>query len=224
MRIPDLEAAIPGLRECRETEHYHRAAAFAGLTWTIAGCEIVALTPRHRLELQLARNAFTCGAPAARGDVFQILWRLNPYFHRRPSLLHTPRAWLARRRVQRAVARCDLGDTQRQILTYIVAMFQDMPERAVNTPRGEAPAMTGNYIHWAGSDAAAFLTRFTGFSVDAYLDTPLLVLQQLMRAWRLANSTTDDPPTFLNESDRLVCRWQEDVTRAARARSGTGPN
>lgn len=216
MRPPDLEAIVPGLRECREAEHFHRAAAFAGLTWTIAGCEVVPLTPRHRLEFQLTRNAFTIGLPPQRGDLLQFLWRLNPAFRRNKwssvaTLFAYARVWLA-------VAFCNRRTVARDIHLFTRAMLQDMPEARGNAGENAAAKDTAKYIHWIGGDAAFFLTRFAGFSIETYMDTPLLALQQLIRAWRVANEPDAD---FINESDRVIGRWRNEIMAQAKARGGS---
>ena len=54
----NIEDVVPGLAEARRAERLNRALAFAGVTRTLAGVEILPMTPAHRLTLQLLGTAF----------------------------------------------------------------------------------------------------------------------------------------------------------------------
>ncbi len=209
MHLPDIEAVIPGLGAARAGEHHARAMVFAGLTWTIMGCELVSLTPRHRLELQMAQNAFTRGIEASAIDVFQVLWRLNPNFCRKARPLSRP--WFARRKIVKIIRANPTPRIARELSRFLAAMLQDMPERREAAPQ-PARESSARYLHWMGAELAFIMPRFPGITIESYLDTPYLVIQQLVRAWRVNN---EDGVQFINASDALVNQWLRKQQRAA---------
>jgi hypothetical protein len=196
MRANQLEDLIPGLREARDKERQNRALAFSDIPWTVCGLDVVVLTPRHRLEFQLVRNAFTVGGTVTQADVFQFLWRLNPSFKKR--VWFGSFAWFARRKVALAVKELDMDSATLEILTYLASMLQDLPEGGGTRDTSNPPE---NYVHWLSCEANFYLARYNGFSVPVLMDTPYLVLQQLYRAYRLSNETH---PNFINASDKLI--------------------
>lgn len=197
MRPTNLEALIPGLKDARDSEHLNRALCFAGLTWTIEGEEVLPMTPRHKLELQLTRNCFfVVGHVPDAADVYQFLWRLNPGFKRNGLSLAKARIWLKTRLMTRQkalIAALAISD-------YLHAMIQDLPEGGEESGGQEY----GAYVHWLASDITFFLRRFQGFTADSYMDTPYLVLQQLIRAYRI---NVEEDPDFINDSDRIAGLW-----------------
>ncbi len=154
MRANDIQAQIPGLMEARAREQLNRAMAFAGLTWNLCGQECVQLTPRHRLELQLGRNAYAVGLTPMKGDAFCLLWRLNPAFSR--SLLK-PRAALAHWRLKRAIRRTDEERTHLEIYAFLAAMLQDLPESRSGAE--ENPGHPERYLHWMATESLFFKTE-----------------------------------------------------------------
>lgn len=212
MRPTDLEALIPGLREARETEHRNRSLCFAGITWTVAGFEIVAMTPRHKLELQLAGNAFFVRDvfPKA-GDLFQILWRLHPKFARSSFALPV---LLAKVRLKRKIGQMTHGavlSAAWAIADYLEAMSQDLPEGGEDGGKSSS-----QYVHWLATEMSFYLRKFNGFTGASYMDTPYLLLQQLFRAYRVSEETD---PKFIDASDAIVGRWQNELAKKASAKS-----
>lgn len=214
----NLEALVPGLVELRSKERANRAFAFAGLTHTLCGVELRPMTPRHRLTLQLIRNAFVASArePLA-GDVFGFLWVLSPHYSRSLSLNSRIRQFLLRRRVKVL----ERGVVASEIRAYIVAQLQDLPESSTESGFDQSP-----WVHWAATDASWWLNVHGGFTLETYFETPYLVLQQLYRGWRVNNPAvkfesdgkmTVEDPQFINESDRLVGQWQLGFREAAAA-------
>lgn len=207
---PNLEAIVPGLGELRALERTNRALAFAGLGHTVCGREVRPLTPRHRLTLQLLQNAFT--SPAAvplEGDVFQFLWVLSPAYRFGESgrVAGEVRQWWLRRHVRRL----NVTAAAREIRLYLTHQLQDLPESNL-----EGGADVSAWVHWVAMDAAFWMETFPAFTLERYLSTPYLVLQQLYRAWRVHNPrvTYDngrasvEEPAFINGSDRLLGKWQ----------------
>lgn len=206
MQLNDLERIVPGLAEARQNERRRRAAAFAGLPWTVCGCECAQLTPQVRLELELCGNPFICSGPTTREALFQMLWRLNPAFGRRWSFA----AREARRRVLRVASTISLGKAEREIGEYFAGMLQDMREVGGDTPRDNDSA--GEYVHWFAAESL-FYGRRCGLSMAEYRVTPYLVLQQLHRAHRHA---TEANVQFINASDQVVNAWAKQQTERLR--------
>lgn len=209
MQINDLERLIPGLAEARAAEQRNRALAFVGLTHTVAGIELVPMTPRHKLALQLVGNAYAVGraAEASAVDSFQFLWCQSEAYAKRWDRL----AWLSRmdrRRIAKIVKRSDHAELRAMISAYIYSQVHDFPEH----DNDESPDYR-NSIHWAGIEAAFWINIHGGFTLESYMGTPYLVLQQLMRAYRANHpkrvqnqdgSWAIEHPTFNNGSDRIV--------------------
>lgn len=196
MRATQLEDVIPGLREAREQERQNRALAFSDVPWTVCGLEVVVLTPRHRLEFQLIRNPFASGGNVTHKAIYQFLWRLNPAFKKR--VWFGSAAWFARKQVTKVAASLDIDEARFEILSYLGAMLQDLPEGGDGEDSSNPPE---NYVHWLACEMCFYLKRFPGFTREMLMDTPYLVLQQLYRAHRLE---IEKHPHFINESDRLI--------------------
>lgn len=214
----NLEALVPGLVELRTQERTNRAFAFAGLTHTLCGVELMQMTPRHRLALQILRNCFvgSTAEPLA-GDVFTFLWVLSPHYSRQITPASTVRQFFLRRRAKRL----NRGIAASEIRSYIVAQLQDLPESSTDEGFDQSP-----WVHWVATDASWWLNVHGGFTLETYFQTPYLVLQQLYRGWRVNNPTvrvdkdgnvTVEDPHFINESDRLVGQWQRQFRDAAAA-------
>jgi hypothetical protein len=206
-----LENLIPGLAEQRGRERQNRALAFAGLTHTVCGREVLPLCPKHRLQLQLLRNAFTLyGTEPLAGDIFVFLWVLSPAYAQGYVGRQIVWNWL-QWRLRRHVARLPLAEAKREVQVYLVDQLQDAPESS-----GDGTDYSP-WIHWMAADAGFWLNVHGGFTMESYLNTPYLVLQQLRRMWHVnhPNMIRDskgelqvEEPQFINHSDRLVGQWQ----------------
>jgi hypothetical protein len=206
---PELEQAIPGLREARQDEQSNRALAFSGLTHTILGIEVCPLTPYHRLSLQLLNNAYaSCRSDRATPeDSFQILWILSPKY----AVRHELKWWQLRREriaLARAVGSTNRDQMRASIMSYIAMQLQDILEES----DGNRPDFTQS-VHWMAAEATFWMNVHGGFTFESYQRTPYLVLQQLHRAWRCNHpkhvrnadgSYEAEPPTFINQSDRIA--------------------
>jgi hypothetical protein len=212
-----IEQLVPGLAEQRAREHKNRALDFARLSRRVCGEEIRPVTPRSRLALQLLRNAFAAavGEPLD-GDVFEFIW-----------LHHSARAngrgsrirqwWIGRRLRARGTA-----ENVREIKEFLLEQLQDMPGSSVGDADGSVDQRP--WIHWVAQDAGFWLDVHGGFTLEAYLDTPMLVLQQLHRVWlcnhpeiqRTADGrVTALAPSFVNASDRIVSSFLNERRAAA---------
>lgn len=220
MTFTSIEQLVPGLGELRARERQNRALAFAGLTHTLCGVEVMPLTPRHRLALQLLRNAFTVpGVEPLAGDLFAFLWLLSPAY-RSPGqggrMAAAAAAW-QQWRLRRHVRRLSLSTAVREVRLYLVDQLQDSPESS-----GDGSDFSP-WVHWAAADAGFWLNIHGGFTLESYFATPYLVLQQLHRMWRInhPNITYDsrgypqiEEPCFTNQSDQIVGAWHRQQSEA----------
>lgn len=215
-----LENRIPGLAELRAAERRNRALAFAGVTHTVCGVEIRPITPRSRLELQLLQNAFTFSDLQPReGDVSEFLWVHST--GRRPLQgLWRPVSLFRQELLRRRLKRRKHDDNVREIREYLLEQLQDMPGKGLDANTVDQSP----WIHWIAMDAGFWLSGHGGFTLEEYLDTPMLVLQQLFRVWCVNNpeivrgsdgKPTALPPTFINGSDRLYSAYLRQFKAAA---------
>ncbi len=198
----DLEKLIPGLEAQRGQERQNRALAFAGLTHTVCGREILPLTPGHRLTLQLLGNAFTQpGRAATLADVFVFLWVTSP--HNVGGLEASRQQFFLRQ----DVLGFNLADSVESVYRYLVDQLQDAGGGGDDTGKDQSA-----WVHWMAMDASFWMSEY-GFTLEQYQRTPYLVLQQLYRAWQCGHpdiERTKDgsvfvrDPIFVNASDRLV--------------------
>lgn len=211
MNVANLENVVPGLAEARAAERQNRALAFVGLTHTLCGVEVQPYTPRHRLSLQLLRNAFTTHTEPMPGDLFQFLWLLSPGYISPLTGRRMASEW-RQMRLRRHVRRLDVAKAIRSVKEYIVAQMQDLPEGSDDSGTDFSP-----WLHWAASEGSFYLNVHGGFTLESYMQTPYLVLQQLHRAWRINHPNIShnkegdlvvEEPQFINASDRLVSHWQ----------------
>lgn len=210
MRLTNPETVVPGLREARENERMARYCAFAGLSLPILGLECVQLTPRHRLEFEMAGNAFSVGVEAGRADVFQFLWRLNPAWRKgQPITWAATRAWW---KIHRVIYNTSAVRLEGAILDYLGMMLQDLPEGDANLGRSRSVNPDGNYVTWIASEAD-FYMRTYGMGLEEYRHMPYLVLQQLFRVYRMA---TEEDPSFINHSDKILNSWVRRTAAAMR--------
>lgn len=208
MKATNIEDVVPGLREARASERTNRALAFAFLTHSLLGVEVCAITPDHRLRLQLIRNAFVfAGVDPMPGDVFQFLWCLSPRHAANAGRF----GWCEERRIRRLARTVDLSIAARTIHTYMADQLQDAPEIS------DGALIPAHYVHWMAAEASFWLNIHGGFTLETYRRTPYLVLQQLMRAWRCNHpritqnedgSSSVEEPNFINGSDRILGNWQ----------------
>lgn len=210
----DLERYVPRLAEIRAQERQNRALAFAGLTHTVCGREVLPLTPGHRLNLQLLQNAFaTAGADATHVDVFVFLWVVSP---QNVGGIEAARAQYF---LKQDVAKMDLRGAVDDISRYLLDQLQDVSNGSSSEGRDNSA-----WIHWVAQEAAFYITIHGGFTLEQYMATPFAVLQQLFRAWKVNNPdmerTSDGKvlvrdPMFQNASDRLVRKWHRQQRDAA---------
>jgi hypothetical protein len=200
------EQLAPGVTALRAHELANRATGFLGITRTIAGQELVLLTPRHRLRLILMSNAFLLGLRPRAGDVIELFWELSPW-----NPANGGRAgFMARFRRELMRLRLKAQDETGVILAAL-AYLGDM---MADSPRGvEDFSLTaeelGQYCHWITVESSFYVQVHGGFTVESYLRTPYLVLNQLWRCWKILHPDLDDdghplPAPFVDRSERLV--------------------
>ena len=200
------EQLAPGVTALREHELANRAAGFLGLTRTVAGQELVLLAPAHRLRLILMRNAFFLGLRPRAGDVLELFWELcprNPVNGGRKGF--PARFWRALQR-QRLRAQ-PMTPVILAALAYLGDMMADGP-RGSDEINPTAQDL-GQYCHWITVEGAFFVQAHGGFTIESYLRTPYLVLNQLWRCWKILHPDRDKdgkpmPAPFADRSEHLV--------------------
>lgn len=167
----------PAIQAELAAEQRRRSVNWLGATVTLCGSPVRPLTPRHVLELRLAGNAFFYGRRALLGDVFDVLWRLNPAFYRPAS----PRRfydWPARSNLTRRVRRLDLFTAERAIHDYLSAAYLDRPAARADSESGPLEAEP----HWIDSFIDTFGSHYAWATPERVLDTPIAQLFQLRRS------------------------------------------
>jgi hypothetical protein len=214
MTSVDLERLVPGLADQLAQERQNRALAFAGLTHTVCGREILPLTPGHRLTLQLLGNAFTqIGRTPTLADVFVFLWVTSP--HNIGGLEAKRQQYFLRQDVMAF----NLSESAASIFQYIVDQLQD-----TSSGSGEGKDQS-RWVHWMAMDSFFYMSQIPGLTLAEYKRTPFLVLQQIYRAWQCNHpdmERTQDgtvfvrEPMFQNSSDRLVRQWHRQHKEAVK--------
>ena len=199
----------PKFIAARELERRHRDLAhLRALCWfplrryggVFTRTPLVPFTRRHRIELDLARNAFvTPGAPILLGDVFLFLWRLHPRYRaarpgREQLLAHLDRAkplarflrlWRAlgslsatclHRRLTRCVRRADLFAATGSINAFLDIAYQDAP--GSDAEGAYIPAAAARHV---ADNRADWLMSTYHLTHEQALDFPLALEHQLMR-------------------------------------------
>lgn len=209
-----FEELAAEFQTARREESRARAIAFAGLTHSLCGVEVVAYQPRHRLCLGLVRNALLGGVEPMAGDIFQFLWFLSPRFCEKPGFRGRLERWL----IMRKARSMNLRAAEIEISKYIREQLRDNPGEFFT--EAEGPDYSG-HVHWAAFESSFWIRTHGGFTIETWLSTPYLVLQQLFRAYQTANpgiivtktGAVSDPPIFRNASDRIYA----DLLRTRRA-------
>ncbi len=227
MNTLEISKAIPGLAQVALRERQNRGLAFAGLYHAIAGVKVAPLTPRVRLALSLVGNSVIRKAgPIAAGDAEEFIWFLTPTCDLPTTSI---RRFFARRRLRRHLRKLPAHRVNDAAREYYAAQLQD--EDADLSEPSNAPDYS-NAIHWMAAEAGFWLARHGGLTLESYLSTPYLVLQQLERAYRASNPPIKPDldgkpvivwPLFLNRSDKIVADWHRahaaEISEAIRSRT-----
>jgi hypothetical protein len=176
-------------QKARAEERLNRMLAYLPMAPSLCGLPVVPITPRHRLELEAAGNAFFSNKRPLRGDVLDFLWRLNHCFRRvngeMPNLRgNTPRpsslaCRLMRWRMRRVVTsrKFDLDAAASEIKGRIAVAYQD---QAGSAESGEFRSELKADRFWLDGFEAFYCGNW-GWSYDVMLDTPIALLFQLYR-------------------------------------------
>jgi hypothetical protein len=230
----DFGKFIPGYSEVLTTERRNRAIAFLGLTRTVCGVEVVPFCPKHRLALGLVENGFMMHGDGGPEDVLQVLWHLSPLYEQRFGPRRSA-AEAERKRLAVQVLAGDPADLSQQVRVFLASQFADRPE-IQGDDAGESPDYS-DHVHWVAIESSFWMSIHGGFTLESYLSTPYLVLQQLRRAWKVNNpdrmrlpngDVVTDHPIFRNFSDKLAGDWQVEqravIALAIKSRTERLPN
>jgi hypothetical protein len=189
MREDPLFQIIPGYREAVERETLDREAAFLPVTESIAGVEVLPLTPLHYSMLECAGSPFVRGGLPNPGDVLAFLWCVSPRY-----CSGYWRRWL----FARSLRRLSFVRAVQGIGEYLTAAFADAPGVKQT---GFKPS------YYSGTAALVdLLASQYGWTEETILRIPFKRLFQYARAIRARH---DDKPIFFNPSDSVISEWQE---------------
>lgn len=189
MQLPD---AIPGYREAIEAEARAREGAFLRLPEFVCGVRVEPLTLRRfallsHIELKLADNWETL-------ELF--LWLMSPQYGSRAPFArarHSARClW--------AFLRHGAGVVNICANAWLNGQFADAPGARDET------GFNVDSTCWVSRQVDLFAAEY-GWPVERVLDLPVKVAFQLEREIRRRTSNT--PPTFFNQSDKLRTAWLE---------------
>lgn len=194
---------IPGYVEAVEREEFFRAAAFLRLNERLCGLEVLPLTTRHLLWLEVIESPFVTGAPIPMAEahlhVAAFVRVVTPGFN--------AFSWWRRRLFFRNYRRGMYGEK----------IAADAAVTAVKEYRDEAfgdrPARRGTHAAAASywSTAAGMcheLCSNYSMSIDEALDVPLKVVFQLLKVQdAFAQAKSGKKPVLFNPSDSVVTRY-----------------
>jgi hypothetical protein len=196
-----LRAQLPELDLQMRKEETLRAASAASDLLPLMGAWVRQITPRIRLDLELAGSPFLTGRSAMLKDVWVFLWRVSPHYVPawKLGIFRTPRAWYERQRLRFICQRADLWAFESAIHEFISDAYQDAPGSSDDDDGSSSGPECNASVGWA----AFYMEKF-GMDFDQYMDTPILVLHQLLRAWKAMNGFTCSDS---NKSDLIATRF-----------------
>jgi hypothetical protein len=170
---------------------------------------LATLTWRHCRDLAKLDNAFFVpGATPQRGDYFELLWRLHPYYRsdagryanlprddRRPGPF---RSWLSRKLVLLACWNLDIVAAEIPLRLRLKEARNDQP--AVQRKDAGTDLLSQLAPVNALDDAAEFLTG-RGLNFEEVLDFPVAVFYQIQRRQIIGEGKAE---LFLSEAGKLL--------------------
>jgi hypothetical protein len=170
---------------------------------------LATLTWRHCRDLAKADNAFFIpGTVPQRGDYYELLWRLHPYFRsasgryanlprddRRPGPF---RSWLSRKLVWIYCWNLDLVASEIPVRLRLQESRNDQPAAKRRDAGTDLLAQLAPVN--ALDDAAEYLTA-RGFGLEDFLDCPVAVSYQLQRRELIAAGKAE---LFISEAGKLL--------------------
>lgn len=149
-----MEATPQSYDQARAAEELSALLAHLPYARPLLGHCVVPLRWAHELELTLSANAFFSGQAPLLGDVFELLWRLDPVFTtgdgRLPNLpagAVIPSRWTRFRlrvRLWRFCQRLDLHRAEVAVRAWLAVQRQDAPHSTTDDGAGESGAITYN--------------------------------------------------------------------------------
>lgn len=196
-----LRKLYPELDTQIEKEETLRKVAVISDLLPLLGTWVKPLTPRIGARLEFAGSPFLDGRRAMLRDVAMFMWLVHPRWmpDNELSWFRTPRAKAERVRIEYMVARCDLWHFEAEIRQFVLDNYQDAP--GCRDEDYEGPRCYGPVI------SASLCMKEWGLSFEQYMDTPVLILNQLFRVYQHAN----DAGRPLNKSDGIVGRIIKDL-------------
>lgn len=187
---------VKGLSERLEKEHQWRAFGAVARVYYVRNFVVSPLTPRVVAELRIAGSPLFGGGEVTLEACLDLLWRLSPAYAQPHEM--TWRAMWRRFKLIRAVQRTDGPRLIKAVQEFISVQLQDSPRPK---PQAGAPSagLEKEAAYWVIHNGCEFIRVFGG-SIQAYLDTPCPVLNQMWR-WHLKDR--GDGGAISNTSDEL---------------------
>ena len=190
-----------GFTEAIIRERALRDAAFLGLTETVCGFELQAMTLRHWLVLSLAGNPLLWGDEPSAGQVAQFLWVLSPGFSTKPrarkrflkrcgNLFGDHFSFSRRSRDRRAASR-----------EKLIAACRGYMKDAVQDRIGAASQGFMASYYSSAAEICGVLGAKLGFTESEVIAMPL---KRIFQYLRVINDLSDRPAPLGNPSDLIV--------------------
>lgn len=238
---PEIKAAVDAANRAR-------ALAWLPEPPMLCGRQIRHFTPRMRLDLELAGNAFASGRAPRKHDVFAFLWRLNPAYApmARPHLAKrrhrlgvygslareccllrafgAVRPWRAYLGLERHVAKLNLIAAMLEIFDFRRTVFRDRPAGTLGRREddGKLSLIPPPEPHWLDNLVEWFGVHFHAWTWEEVLDAPFVRLYQLHRCWCIEHGV--DVIDEIAELANDYAAQKLPAARAAAAKAAAGRN
>lgn len=183
----NLADAIPGYREAVEREKFEREIAFLDIPETAGGVQLMPLTLRRVIALNVAGSPFVCGGQPTPVNTALTLWALSPEY--------SPGARFARWRFIRRCRRINYLKTIRDLDEYFDSAFADSP--------GGRPVSGPSYYSFSAAVVDVFAHEYGWSEVDV-MDIPFKRLWQYLK---IIKRRSEPGCILFNPSDRVRGEW-----------------
>jgi hypothetical protein len=169
---------------------------------------LATLTWRHCRDFAEVDNAFfIAGAVPARGDYFEVLWRLHPYYRsasgRYPNLPRDDarpgpfRSWISRKLLWLACWNLDLVAAEVPLRLRLNEAWGDRPARR----RGGSEDLLSQLAPVNALDDAFEFLSARGWNLEEFLDSPVALFYQIQRRLLIGEGKAD---LFLSAAGELL--------------------
>jgi hypothetical protein len=195
--------------QARAAEELNALLAHLPYARPLLGSLVVPLRWAHKLELTLSGNAFFTGIAPLRGDFFELLWRLDPFFRtgdgRFPNLLsgvHPPSrlaGFRARVSLWRKCLALDVHAAEVVVRTWLAEQEQDRPQAGGGGTTSRHADTVNQY-----DSVVRHFTQGCGYSPEQCLQLGVAWSWQQLRADALASGDPKAANRFVRPSAHLL--------------------